>query len=262
MSWIRHTQSKIKSNKIKINTLLENTIIEKPINVENTINETPIYVENITENNDTSDLMLDAILYINLSHRPDRNEHCLNEIKKIDNTLSKTHRIDAIYSQNNGALGCTLSHIKALNLILENPTWYTVLILEDDFTFFEDNSEKIINNINYLIKKTDDFDILLLGLGIKDTHIIPTKNNLISKVNSSQTTSAYIIKKHYVPLLLENFKESSELMITNGYKPQYCCDQNWKKLIPNGKWFTLNNRIGYQFANISDIEGTIVDYKC
>ena len=65
---------------------------------------------------------IDAILYINLEHRPDRNDHCLNEIRKIDPLLTKTHRIDAILNKINGALGCTLSHIKALQLFLDNLT--------------------------------------------------------------------------------------------------------------------------------------------
>jgi len=75
---------------------------------------------------------IDAILYINLEHRKDRNEHILNEIHKICTDNSKIHRIDAI-KNDNGALGCGLSHIKALEYAVKNE-WKTVLILEDDFT--------------------------------------------------------------------------------------------------------------------------------
>ena len=39
---------------------------------------------------------IDAILYINLEYRKDRNEHILNEIHKICTDDSKIHRIDAI----------------------------------------------------------------------------------------------------------------------------------------------------------------------
>ena len=78
---------------------------------------------------------IDAIFYINLDHRSDRKEHILQEIRKIDPTLSKTHRIQAEYVPDHGALGCTKSHIKAFQLFMEHPEWKNCLILEDDFTF-------------------------------------------------------------------------------------------------------------------------------
>ena len=39
---------------------------------------------------------IDAILYINLSYRVDRNEHILQELSKLCQDQSKIHRIDAI----------------------------------------------------------------------------------------------------------------------------------------------------------------------
>ena len=47
--------------------------------------------------------VLDAIMYINLAHREDRKHHVLNEIQKINPSLDRVHRIDALYVQNQGA---------------------------------------------------------------------------------------------------------------------------------------------------------------
>ena len=84
---------------------------------------------------------IDAILYINLEHHADRKEHVLHEISKLGKDASCVHRIDAI-KMKEGALGCSLSHIKALQYALDHPEWKTVLILEDDFTFRSDNTDE------------------------------------------------------------------------------------------------------------------------
>jgi hypothetical protein len=65
--------------------------------------------------------VLDAIIYINLTHREDRKQHILNEIQKINPSLDRVHRIDALYVQNQGALGASMSRIKALELMIKHP---------------------------------------------------------------------------------------------------------------------------------------------
>ena len=205
---------------------------------------------------------IDAILYINLEHRKDRDEHCLNEIKKIDPTLSKTHRIDAVSNKSNGALGCSLSHIKALELFIKNPSWNNILVLEDDFTFVSDNIENINKSILYLLKNMSQFDILLLGVGIDDLQTNTTEDELILKVNSSQTTSGYIVTRKYVYTLLANYIKSSNKMKKYGKHTNWCLDQFWKRLMPIGNWYTLKDRIAYQYGNYSDIENAYNDYKC
>jgi GR25 family glycosyltransferase involved in LPS biosynthesis len=205
---------------------------------------------------------IDAILYINLEHRRDRNEHCLNEIRKIDPLLTKTHRINAVYNKSNGALGCTLSHIKALELFLDNPTWNTCIIFEDDFTFTSSDIDHINNSLLYLVNNSPDFDVLLLGVGCTDFKIVSTKNIHINKVESSQTASGYILTKKYANTLLSNFINSSNNMMELGWNSKWCHDQYWKQLMPVANWYTLKDRVGYQYGNYSDIENTITDYKC
>jgi GR25 family glycosyltransferase involved in LPS biosynthesis len=237
MSWVRHN---INSKRKLIDTKKDN------INVD-TKRQIIDYI--------------DAILYINLEHRTDRNEHCLNEIRKMDPLLAKTHRIDAVYNKINGALGCTQSHIKALQLFLDNP-WNTCIIFEDDFTFISNDIDNINNSLLYLFDNSDDFDMLLLGVGSTDFKTVPTKSSHINKVESSQTASGYILTKKYAKTLLSNFTTSSNNMIKLGWDSKWCHDQYWKHLMPSGKWYTLKDRIGYQYSNYSDIEHMVTDYKC
>ena len=51
-------------------------------------------------------------LFINLEHRNDRLEHATEEFKKIG---IKAERVDAI-KKDAGAVGCTMSHIKCLEI--------------------------------------------------------------------------------------------------------------------------------------------------
>jgi len=204
---------------------------------------------------------IDAILYINLEHRTDRNEHILREIHKISKDDSKIHRIDAI-KRDPGALGCGLSHIKALEYALGHPEWKNILILEDDFTFKLDDSNYILNNITSVINSFTNFNMILLSYGICNLQYLDTHFNNIKQIIYSQTTSSYIIKDIYIPILLETFKNAMLDMELNGKRHENCIDIAWSKLQPSGNWYTIIPAIGYQYDNYSDIEHTYVSYNC
>ena len=59
--------------------------------------------------------ILKNTLYINLQHRTDRLQHVEKELEKLG---IKGERINAIKTSS-GAVGCTLSHIKCLELAKE-----------------------------------------------------------------------------------------------------------------------------------------------
>ena len=201
---------------------------------------------------------IDAICYINLKHRVDRKEHILQEIKKIDPTLSKTHHISAEYIPTNGALGCSRSHIKTLQFFLDHPEWNTCLLLEDDFTFSSDPSQ----TLSYLLTTLPTYDMILLGCGTHDYITTGTEYSSILRVLSSQTTSGYIVHRDYIPLLLDNFITSSKYIAEHGKIHEYCLDIYWKRLMPLGKWYTFSSRIGYQYESFSDINNCVENYGC
>ena len=260
MSWVRYNQNtkrKVIDTKRKVIDINRNDTNSIELNIDITDSNKPkaAFGKQFID-------YIDAILYINLEHRHDRNEHCLNEIRKIDPLLTKTHRIDAVYNKSNGALGCTLSHIKAIKLFLDNLAWNTCIIFEDDFTFTSSDIDYINNSLLYLFDNSPDFDILLLGVGCTDFKTLPTKSSYINKVESSQTASGYLLTKKYANTLLSNFITASNNMMELGWNSKWCHDQYWKQLMPVAKWYALKNRIGYQYGNYSDIEKTFADYKC
>jgi GR25 family glycosyltransferase involved in LPS biosynthesis len=203
---------------------------------------------------------IDAIIYINLEHRKDRNEHILQEIKKLCNDESKIHRINAIYKFRDGALGCSMSHIKAIEYILEHPEWNNCLILEDDFTFNSDNineNNKILSNV---FKEFPNFDCVNLSytetkLKYENTHIENVKKAIFCL-----TAAAYIVPKHFLPKILENFRNSVNDRISNGSSDNNCIDVYWCELMKKSNWYIIKPRLGYQYNNFSDIEKQILNY--
>jgi len=201
---------------------------------------------------------IDVIFYINLQDRLDRKEHFLNEIRRLCLDEEKVIRIDAV-KEKNGALGCTKSHIKTLELFMSNDAWNTCIVFEDDFTF-HNRSLEFNNN---LLRKffTNNFDGMLLlasnqwRLKPQDTHV-----DCVKGVVYSQTTSGYCLNKKYVKYLYDNFKKSCELLEKSGSPPQHAIDVYWNTAIIPRYSFLPN--MGYQYANVSDIENRFVNYGC
>ena len=202
---------------------------------------------------------LDAILYINLAHRTDRKEHVIHEIHKICADDSKIHRIDAIRTEP-GALGCGLSHIKALEYAMAHPEWNTILILEDDFTFHGDNTTALSTALRTLLTFSPKVEIGLLSYNDSVLRYEDTSPS-IKRVLYSQTSS-YCIRSSYLPILLQNMRESTMDMIIRGKTHENCVDIYWTSLQPCGHWYALFPAIGYQYDNYSDIEKRVTHYGC
>lgn len=201
---------------------------------------------------------VDVIFYINLASREDRKTHFLEQIKALTDDMSKVVRIEAIYDPM-GALGCTKSHIKALETFMENPAWKTCIVFEDDFTFYDSSQPTNNSLLHKFFINFDTWDMLLLSSNQKSK---PTLTEIpgIEKVISSQTTSGYLTHKDVAQKIIDNFKEGAELLANSGNKPMYALDIFWNKLGLVRYAFLPN--MGYQYACLSDIEQKFVDYGC
>ena len=58
------------------------------------------------------------------------------------------------------------------------------------------------------------------------------------------------------------FRLSSDILRNRGKCHEGCLDQYWKRLMPHGNWYAYHKRIGYQYANHSDIENIFHNYEC
>ena len=153
---------------------------------------------------------IDGIVYINLKHRTQRNQHIKNELELYNFNTEKIYRIDAVHNKDCGHLGCCQSHIKALEFAQLNK-WKNILIFEDDFIFTKDYLY-VSNNLSEIFNKDFEWDVFLLtGTNIGNAfkkNIYNNKN--FKKTIRSATASAYIVKEKYYNKLKNLFKECEE----------------------------------------------------
>ena len=205
--------------------------------------------------------MKSNIYYINLDKRTDRKDDFLKQFESVKYNKDNIIRVKAI-EHIIGTLGCLSSHIKALKLALKDSYPYAI-VCEDDFTFRNQklDFEELLGN---LINSKVDWDVMLLSHNPGTSLISPTADKQICKIENSQTTSGYIIKKSYINTLLSLFEKLYES--TKDYKQapphNLCMDIYWKQLQKTDKWYITNPVLGYQRMSYSDIEKRITDYNC
>jgi GR25 family glycosyltransferase involved in LPS biosynthesis len=180
--------------------------------------------------------------YINLEHRTDRRAHIESQFGAVGVT---PQRIDAI-ADTNPTMGCTRSHIKALEEGIRQG-WDFFGIVEDDYTIRDRDT------FLSTICAAPSFDVFLGSTGMVDLKTEPYSGPYV-KVWRSQTASCYVVTKEYAPILLANVKESLRLGQAH--------DQYWKILQPQSLWIGTKPALGHQREDYSDIQKQVVNYKC
>jgi GR25 family glycosyltransferase involved in LPS biosynthesis len=201
------------------------------------------------------------IYYINLDHRKDRLENIITELNKTNINQNKINRIPGIYIKDFGILGCAKSHCLALESFLKSSSDNKYcIIFEDDFEFTQE--QDIINElINKVFNDTKEFDVLMLSANILNSK--SCDYNFLTKIYDAQTLSGYAVNRKFASILLNNYRESINLLEKEGYKCHpYCFDIYMKRLQPFTKWYALNPLIGKQIDSYSDIENKYVSYNC
>lgn len=193
-------------------------------------------------------------LFINLEHRTDRLESVNKELAKLGIT---GERFNAIKTRV-GAIGCTLSHIKCLEIAKERGYEY-VFICEDDICFLQ--PEVLKHSIQQFYENTTiEWDVLLIG----GNNVPPYEKttDYCIRVSNCQTTTGYIAKKSYYDTLITNFRDSvSNLIREPGNARQYALDIYWKRLQHVHRWYMLYPFTVVQLDGYSDIENRLVDYR-
>jgi GR25 family glycosyltransferase involved in LPS biosynthesis len=193
-------------------------------------------------------------LYINLEYRQDRRIHVQKQLESIGITNAK--RFSAI-KLSTGALGCSISHLKCLQIAKEKG-WPYVLICEDDIEFLDPSL--FTNQINGFLNSKIEWDIILLA----GNNILPytNKSEYAVKVTWCQTTTGYIVASHYYDTLINNYKNGIQLLMKNPEKHVlYAIDQYWIHLQKRDNWFLITPLTVIQRDDYSDIEKRMVTYK-
>jgi glycosyl transferase family 25 len=191
---------------------------------------------------------IEKVVYINLEERADRREEIEKQLSIFQH--EKIVRFPAI-KHRNGLIGCVLSHISVFEMAIEN-NWKNVLIVEDDMVWNQFNIgypiyEKLISN---------PYDVICLGGACVQYEPNTYKAKYVS------TTTAYLLNNHYIPVILENFKEGLEnLKIDENNHESFALDRHWMKLISKDNWFVIQPALCVQKPGYSNIENKFVNYN-
>jgi len=203
----------------------------------------------------------DRVYFLNLDHRTDRLEHITSEFQRMGVDQERIHRISAVYEKGFGILGCTKSHILALEEFLASPVGNkTCVIFEDDFQFTQ-APEMVHMYVDRFFNEVDSFDVVMLSSNT--LHDTDSGYDFLRKILDAQTMSGYAVSRDFAPILLQNLREAANLLQDAGMTvPAYCCDIYWKNLQSQNRWYCFEPRLGIQRDSFSDIENRIVDYQC
>jgi glycosyl transferase family 25 len=195
------------------------------------------------------------IFYINLEHRTDRKEHVEKELLKIG--FKEAQRFNAIKMEN-GAIGCSMSHLRILQDAQKNNLDH-ILIVEDDITFLDPKLFK--NQINNFFEThKNDWDVILLA----GNNMPPYKNidDTCIQVTRCQTTTGYIVNGHYIKTLLQNVKIGLTHLINKPTEhSKYAIDKYWFVLQQLYKWYLIVPLTVVQREDYSDIEKRVTNFE-
>jgi glycosyl transferase family 25 len=192
------------------------------------------------------------VLYINLKSRPDRRQHVEQQLKLIG---VNANRFDAIKNEN-GAIGCSLSHLKCLSIAKEN-NWPHVMIVEDDIKFLDPSL--FTRQFNKFIDSGISYDVILVA----GNNIPPYEkvNDSSIKVTRCQTTTGYIVKQPYYDTLINNMKTGVLRLMKEPMNHRlYAIDKYWFQLQEKDNWYLITPPSVTQREDYSDIEKRPTNY--
>jgi glycosyl transferase family 25 len=241
-----------------ITNIDNNKLLENITNVDNN--------NSLLENNiDTSKSInkfdfINKVIYINLEKRVDRKTSVEKELL-LYFPQEKIVRFNAFY-ENNGPIGCTKSHIGAIEMAIENK-WKNCLIVEDDIEWIkEPKFTEMYNLFKKLFK--NPFDVILLN-----SYNMRRYDKKTYRVTIGSSTAAYLCHHTYYTKLLENFKKGLELLIEyrktneldiNKRFCEYNIDEYWKKLQAKDRWYSVVPSLCIQKDGYSDCTKLVQNY--
>jgi GR25 family glycosyltransferase involved in LPS biosynthesis len=192
-------------------------------------------------------------IYINLEHRKDRNESVLKELSKIN--IQNPERFNAI-EMKNGAIGCSLSHIKCLEIAIKQNYEY-IMICEDDIEIL--NPSLFVENMNKFLNSKIEWDVVLIA----GNNMIPYNfvTEYCIKIYNCLTTTGYIVKNKYFSTLLNNYKEGVTKLMKEQSNSSYKIDKYWLSLQNKDNWYMIIPPTIIQKEDYSDIEKKVTNFR-
>ena len=193
------------------------------------------------------------VIYINLERRCDRKQTVIKELHKIG--VENPICFKAVELEN-GALGCSMSHLKCVENAKKNNYDY-VLICEDDIEFT--NPKLVLNQLETFLSSNINWDVILLA----GNNMLPYTpvNDVCIKVLNCQTTTGYIVKNIYYDKLINNFKTGIQNLLKQPTNNDFKIDKYWFRLQREDNWYLIIPLTVVQKEDYSDIEKKVTNFK-
>jgi hypothetical protein len=190
--------------------------------------------------------------YINLTSRPDRKQHVESQMQLLGIPVQRFNAIKLP----NGALGCSMSHLKCLEMA-KAAGWPHLLIVEDDIKFLQ--PELFKSQLSKFLSRHGFWDTILIA-GNNVPPYQPIDDTCI-KVGTCQTTTGYLVNGHYFDTLIANFRDGIKKLIENPTQHiLYAIDKYWFHLQKRDKWYLIIPLSVTQREDYSDIEKRATNY--
>lgn len=210
------------------------------------------------------------LLCINLDHRTDRLAAVTAELARLGRVLgcgeeAHTLRVSAVNGAEagGGALGCSKSHLKCLELAAAR-SWPAVVILEDDFVCI--NRDAFLRATDAFLETVSrsnlEWDVLLLGTDPMCTEEPPTHSygKGVRRVLCSYGSEGYIVNGSYLATFRDHLRAGIDLFAAHPHQPQmYAFDVHWHQLQARDKWFMSYPLTVVQTPGFSDISYQMAD---
>jgi glycosyl transferase family 25 len=192
--------------------------------------------------------------YINLEHRIDRKIHVEEQLSNVGITPTRFNAI----KMDNGAIGCSMSHLKLLQNAI-NYKYDHILIVEDDITFL--HPELFKNQFNKFLKiHGNKWDVILLA----GNNMPPYEkiDDCCIKVSKCQTTTGYLVNGHFIKILAQNIKAGLTHLLNKPSNPEnFAIDKFWFVLQQSSRWYLIIPPTVIQRSDYSDIEKRYTNYE-
>ena len=197
-------------------------------------------------------------LYINLDSRKDRRVHVEAQLAALKSGIPnmEVERFNAIKHVVHGAIGCSMSHLRCIQIAKER-NWDQVFVCEDDIQFT--NVPLFLAQLSKFMTTVPGWDVVLLaGNNSPPFQVV---NDACIQVNNCQTTTGYIVRSHYYDTLMDNYRAGiHQLMRHPTQKIDYAIDRYWFELQRKHRWFLITPLSVVQREDYSDIEQCITNY--
>lgn len=201
--------------------------------------------------------------YINLEDRPDRNQYMQTFIQ-LHPFFQGVRRWNATRHEN-GAIGCGLSHMAALEQLdreLQNQDDLCIL-LEDDFCMLhEANFHRFMSDFE-AIHDHPEWDIIVLTPRGDPSPLTDERMRMhqFCRIRNHQTCTGMILRKRFLPILIESHSRALQQMRDGIHLDECAIDQKWKSLQDQYAFYYYQLIYAGQLPGYSSIEQRMVDYN-